>query len=171
MADDLLTKNPMDEDLLTKIQRETHERLRELRGAVDEHDRLSGELGALDVGPEPPVGLEPPTALEAVPELGVAPEWPVGLGVESEPPATPEAVLEPSPDNVPPANVVRLPVRRPLSRTRMVSPKVARLMRAPRRPALERAGVVRVGAGRVDTSPDELVDEVDAEAEVYERSM
>jgi hypothetical protein len=53
----------------------------------------------------------------------------------------------------------------------MVSPKVARLMRAPRRPALERAGVVRVGAGRFDSSTDEMVDEIDAEAEVYERSL
>jgi hypothetical protein len=165
MTEDLLTKNPMDEDLLTKIQRETHERLRELRGAMDEHDRLQGELSALDAAPVSPVGLEPPAALEAVPEQSVA------LDVESEPPATPEAVLEPSPVAPEPfANVVRLPVRHP-PRMRMVSPKVARLMRAPRRPALERAGVVRVGAARLDTSPDELVDEVDAEAEVYERSM
>jgi hypothetical protein len=53
----------------------------------------------------------------------------------------------------------------------MVSPKVARLMHAPRRPALERAGVVRVGAGRVGSSVDELVDEVDAEGEVYGRAL
>ena len=82
-----------------------------------------------------------------------------------------DAVLEPSPDTAPPANVVRLPARPRLSRARMVSPKVARLMRAPRRPALERAGVVRVGAGRFDSSTDEMVDEIDAEAEVYERSL
>jgi hypothetical protein len=37
----------------------------------------------------------------------------------------------------------------------MVSPKVARLMHAPRRPALERSGVVRVGAAGLDSSPDE----------------
>jgi hypothetical protein len=165
MSEDLVTKNPMDEDLLTKIQRETHERLRELRGAMDEHDRLQGELSALDTAPVSPVGLEPPAALEAVPEQSVA------LGVESEPPATPEAVLEPAPDASPPANVVRLPARPRLSRTRMVSPKVARLMRAPRRPALERSGVVRVGAGLVGSSADEPVDEVDAEAELYERSL
>jgi hypothetical protein len=165
MADDLLTKNPMDEDLLTKIQRETHERLRELRGAMDEHDRLQGELSALDTAPVSPVGLEPPAALEAVPEQSVA------LDVESEPPATPEAVLEPALDPAPPANVVRFPARRALSRTRMVSPKVARLMRAPRRPALERPGVLRVGAGRVDTFLEEPVDEVDVEAELYEHSL
>jgi hypothetical protein len=120
----------MIEDLLTRIQRETHERLRELRHAVYEHDRLQGELGTLDAAPEPPA---------EVPEL--------------------------------PANVVRLPVRPRVSRTQMVSPKVARLMRAPRRPALERAGVVRVGAGRVDSLAAETGDEMDAEAEVYERSL
>jgi hypothetical protein len=177
MTDDLLTKNPMNEDLLTKIQRETHERLRELRGAVDEHDRLAGELRALQDVPARQVASEPPAALEVVPELRVVPEQHVGLDVESEPPATPEAVLEPSPDTAPPANVVRLPARPYVHRTRMVSPKVARLMRAPRRPALERAGVVRVGAGRVDASaeddlwPQDAGEDVDADAEVYERAI
>ena len=48
----------MTEDLLTRIQRETHERLRELRGAVDEHDRLQAELRALDApGPSAKVAL------------------------------------------------------------------------------------------------------------------
>ena len=41
----------MAEDLLTRIQRETHERLRELQGAVDEHERLRGELRVLDTAP------------------------------------------------------------------------------------------------------------------------
>jgi hypothetical protein len=123
----------MTEDLLTRIQRETNERLRQLRDAVDEHDRLQGELSVLD--------------------------------------SAPEIVPEPTHDPEPPANVVRLPVRPQLSRTRMVSPKVARLMRVPRRPALERAGVVRVGAGRFDSLTDEMVDEIDAEAEVYERAI
>jgi recombination protein RecA len=53
-------------------------------------------------------------------------------------------------------------------RTRVVSPKVARLMHAPRRPALERSYVVRVGAARIGSFPDESVDEIDAEAELYE---
>lgn len=111
MTEDLLTKNPMDEDLLTKIQRETHERLCELRGAVDEHDRLTGELSALDAVPEPAVDPELVAALEAVPEPRVVPEQHAALDVESEPPATLEAVLEPSSDTAPPANVVRLPAR------------------------------------------------------------
>jgi hypothetical protein len=53
----------------------------------------------------------------------------------------------------------------------MVSPKVARLMRAPRRPALERSGVVRVGAARLDCTVDEPADEIDTEAELYEHSL
>jgi hypothetical protein len=177
MTEDLLTKNPMDEDLLTKIQRETHERLRELRAAVDEHDRLAGELRALDAAPEPPADLEPPVAREAVPEPRVVPE--------------PHVDTEPSVDPEPLTNVVRFPTRhepertaavspqaaRPMSPTsrpargHVVSPKVARLMHAPRRPALERAGVVRVGAARLDCTPEEPVEEVDVEAEVYERSI
>jgi hypothetical protein len=159
MTEDLLTENPIDEDLLTRIQRETHERLRELRGAVDEHDRLQADLSVLDTPPESPaapaVALKATTALDTDSELSVAPE------AVPKPPV----VAEPS------ANVVRLPTRPRLPRTRMVSPKVARLMRAPRRPALERAGVVRVGAGRLDSSTEVPVDELDGEAEVYERSL
>jgi hypothetical protein len=155
MIEDLLRKNPMDEDLLTRIQRETHERLRELREAVDEHDRLQGELRALDAAPAPPVDLEPVAALEVVPESPVAAE----PNAASRPPAAAIIALEPPADPEPSANVVRLPAKPRLSRTRIVSPKVARLMRAPRRPALERAGVVRVGSGRVGASTEELVDE------------
>jgi hypothetical protein len=145
MTEDLLTKSSMDEDLLTRIQRETNERLRELCGAVDEYDRLQTDLSMLDTPPEPPADPEPTAALKAVTEVPVAPE--------------------------PSANVVRLPIRPRLSRTRMVSPKIARLMRAPRRPALERAGVVRVGAGRLDSLAEVPVDEFDVEAGVYERSL
>jgi hypothetical protein len=138
----------MNDDLLTRIEGEMDERLEVLRGAVDEHDRLAGELRALDAAAEPSADVERRAALEAV--------------------------LEPSPDIEPLANVVRLPVRPRLQRTRTVSPKVARLMHAPRRPALERAGVARVGAGHgegVDLAPDEPAGEIDAEAEVYERAV
>jgi hypothetical protein len=127
----------MTEDLLTRIQQETHERLRELRSAVDEHDRLQAELSTLAAAPEPPPEPEPPATAEDTPEPHVDPEPLAALDIEPEPPA----------------NVVRLPARPQLPRTRMVSPKIARLMRAPRRPALERAGVPRVGAGRVERSP------------------
>jgi hypothetical protein len=150
MTEDLSTKNPTDDDLLAKIQRETQARLRELRDAVDEHDRLAAELRTLDAPPEPPAVSKPPTALQDVPKPNVVPK----------PPAAPE----------PPANVVRLPARPKLPRTRTVSPKIARLMRAPRRPALERSGVVRVGAGRLDPSGGEP-GEIDSEAALYERSL
>jgi hypothetical protein len=116
----------MSEDLLTRIQREMNERLRELRGAVDEHDRLMADLNGLR------------------------------------------------------------PVVRPLSRTWMVSPKIARLMRAPRRASLERSDVHRACVGAGYSVEDDLatgidlfpgadpylgLDEVDVEAEVYERSL
>jgi hypothetical protein len=175
MSEDLLTKNPMDEDLLTKIQRETHERLQVLQGAVDEHDRLQADLRALQDIPESPVDLGPAVA----PKLAAAPELPVASkpNVAAKPSAAVDIAPELPIAHEQPTNVVRLPARRPLSRTRMVSPKVARLMRTPRRPALERSGVVRVGAGRVGASaaddlwPQETGEDVDADAEVYERSL
>jgi hypothetical protein len=55
----------------------------------------------------------------------------------------------------------------------VASPKVARLMLAPRRPALERSGIARVGgrADRAAVSSEELVEEVDPQAELHERSI
>ena len=161
----------MTEDLLTRIQRETHECLLELHGAVDEHDRLQGELSALDATPEPRADLEPAMALEVAHEPPVVSKPPAALDTDPELPAAPAAVPAPPRAPEPPANLVRLPARPRLPRTRLVSPKVARLMRAPRRPVLERAGVVRVGAGRFGSSTEELVDEIDAEAELFERSL
>lgn len=180
MTEDALIKSSMDEDedLLTRIQRETHERLHELRAAIDEHDRLQADLSRLDTPPEPPTEPQPdpdPAAtLKAAPEPPVASKPPATLDTDHELSVAPEdlANVPKSPVAVEPsANVVRLPTRPRLSRTRTVSPKVARLMRAPRRPALERAGIVRVGAGRLDSSTEVPVDEFDAEAEVYERSL
>ncbi len=107
----------MAHDLLSRIRGELQERMRALRPAVDECERLQDDLRALQAVPEPS------------------------------------------------ASVTRLRVGRPLPRTRMVSPKVARLMHTPRRPVLERRGVVRVGAARLDFLPDDLADEIDAEAE------
>lgn len=48
------------EDLLSRIGREMHERLEELRGAVDERDRLQADLRALDAVPERFVGSPEP---------------------------------------------------------------------------------------------------------------
>lgn len=165
----------MSNDLLTRIQRETRERLRELRSAVDEHDRLQGDLRALQDasgssaesesrdGPQSPVVLDPPIA--------------------SRSPALPDSLFVPESS---PAKATRLSAVRLLPRTRIVSPKVARLMRSPRRPSLGRPDVPCVGAGARVALKDDLasgidlfpgadphlgLDEVDVEAERYERSL
>jgi hypothetical protein len=89
-----------------------------------------------------------------------------------------------------PSVVTSMQAGRPVSRTRMVSPKVARLMRAPRRKSqsIERNGLAlaRANAHERFPSEDDLavggdlypsadpvlgIDEVDVEAEVYERSL
>ena len=84
-----------------------------------------------------------------------------------------------------PADIPRSPVRCQLPRTRMVSPKVVRLMHS-RRLSLERprpAAAARRNSTRVDSSPgndptagiglrsEEAVDEADMEAARYERSI
>ena len=144
----------MAHDLLSRIRGELQERMRALRPAVEEHDRLQDDLRTLQDAPEPPAAVdpEPSAALQDVPERPAAPE-PV---LASESPVVDERS----------ASVTRLRVGRTLPRTRMVSPKVARLMHTPRRPALERRGVVRVGAARLDCLPDDLANEIDAEAEL-----
>jgi hypothetical protein len=160
----------MSEDLLTRIQCELNERLRELRSAVDEHDRLVVDLKALPALSEPP-----PVVVATV----TGPASPVVLGSRDLPnsPVLPKSS---------PANVMRSPAVRALSRTRTVSPKVARLMRAPRRASLERSDVHRACVGANFSVEDDLaggidlfpgadphlgLDEVDVEAEVYERSL
>lgn len=122
---------------MSRIRRETHERLDELRAAVDERDRLAADLRALDVvpeaaaaGPEPLVVCESAVACERVaPEPRVVPAL---LPVDPEPHA---------------AHVVRCPARREPLRRGMVSSKVARPTHAPRRPALEGRGIARVSGG------------------------
>jgi hypothetical protein len=115
-----MTENPMIEtptvesdtadDLLMRIKREMHERLEELRAAVNESDRLRAELRSLEAQPEllrEDLGIE-----DADPEMGEA-----GPGTEED--ATEHS-----------SNVVRLPAARQLPCTPIVSPKVARLMRS-----------------------------------------
>jgi len=130
----------MVEDLLSRIQREMQERMEALRPVVAEQDRLQAELRVLEDDLKTRRDSEPL--------------------IDSEPP------VEPGPLG----NLVRLPVRRELPRKRVVSPKVARLMLTPRRPALERSGIARVNA-RADSSSKERVDELDPEAERYEHSI
>ena len=126
----------MAEDLLTRIQRQLQERMAELRGAVEERDRLQADLRALEDSSTAPGPS--PTTLDPAP---TAPD--------------PQPVA-PDPDSEPVAkNVLRLPVRREPARARVVSPKVARLMFAPRRPSLERSGIPRVNdrGGRSSEEP------------------
>ena len=127
----------MAEDLLTRIQRQLQERMAELRGAVEERDRLQADLRALEDNPaapeDSPTALDPePTALDPEP-TALAPEAPAPVPEPAAP--DPEPVAK---------NVLRFPVRHEPRRARVVSPKVARLMFAPRRPSLERSGIPRV---------------------------
>ena len=120
----------MAEDLLTRIQRQLQERMAELRGAVEERDRLQADLRALEDNPAAPE--DSPTALDPEP-TALAPEAPAPVPEPAAP--DPEPVAK---------NVLRFPVRHEPRRARVVSPKVARLMFAPRRPSLERSGIPRV---------------------------
>jgi hypothetical protein len=186
----------MAEDLLTRIQRELQERIEELRGAVEERDRLQADLRALEAAPAAPVASEPLVVQDVDPEAPLCTELPAVADIDPELPALgsapgPSIVADADPESS--AAVFCFPARRELARThpvspqagqlvptasrpahqRTVSPKVARLMLAPRRPALERSGIARVGgrADRAAVSREDLVDEVDPEAELYERSM
>jgi hypothetical protein len=157
----------MVEDLLSRIEQELCERMEVLYPAVDECDRLRADLEALEAIPEPPVVPEPPVESEppVVPEPPAAPE------INREPPVEPEPAAALNVDPDPLGTVLSFPANRKPMRTvaiaprdtrpistlswpasvpasePLVSPKVARLMLAPRRPALERSGIPRVGAG------------------------
>jgi hypothetical protein len=183
----------MAEDLLTRIQRELQERIEKLHGAVEERDRLQADLNALDAAPAALVASESLAVQDVDPEPPVDPEFPVEPNIDPELPAhdtapEPPIVADAAPESS--ATVLCFPARREPARTppvspragqiaptasrparqRVVSPKVARLMLAPRRPALERSGIARV-SGRADRVKAELVDEVDPQVELYERSM
>jgi hypothetical protein len=160
----------MVEDLLSRIKQELYGRMEELYPVVEECDRLRADLRAMEAFPELPIEAEPPVALDVDLVPPAAFESPAALEVESEPPYRPEppAALTVDPD--PSGTVLRFPANRRPTRTvalapqanrpistlfrpasapasaRVVSPKVARLMLAPRRPALERSGIPRVGA-------------------------
>jgi hypothetical protein len=110
---------------------------------------------------ESPVAFESPVILEVAteppyePESSAAePEPAAALNVDSEPLGTvlcfpgnrkPTRTVAVSPQDARPISTLSRPASVPTSEP-MVSPKVARLMLAPRRPALERSGIPRVGA-------------------------
>jgi hypothetical protein len=165
----------MSQDLLTRIQRELCERLRELRSAVDEHVRLTAELQGLRALPEPVAAHESVAGTSS----HVVLEQPVA----SRPPDLPDSLVVAEPL---PANGTRSPAMCSLPRTRMVSPKVARLMCPQGRPALGYPGIPRTRASMDRDLGDDLtagvdlfpgadphlgLDEVDVEAERYERSL
>jgi hypothetical protein len=143
----------MVEDLLSRIEQELYERMEELYPAVDECDRLQADLEALEALPEPPV--EPETSYESEPPY--EPEPSAALSVDPEPSGAvlcfpgnrkPVRTAAVSAEALRPISTLFRPASVPASASaRAVSPKVARLMLAPRRPALERSGIPRVGAG------------------------
>jgi hypothetical protein len=125
-----MTENPMTEtptaesetaeDLLARIKRQTHERLKELSEAVEESKRLRAEL----------------EALEAQPEMLVE-----DLGIEDADPQTGDAdsgTEEGAPELS--SNVIRLPAARQLPHRSIVSPNLARLMRSRQGLSIERPG-------------------------------
>jgi len=114
------TESEMAEDLLARIKRQTHERLEELRDAVEESKRLRAELEALEAQPE---------------MLGE------DLGTADADPQTAEA--DPGPEKSTPeplSNVVHLPAARHPPPRPIVSPKVARLMGSRQSLSIERPG-------------------------------
>ncbi len=159
----------MVEDLLSRIEQELYGRMEELYPVVEECEQLQADLRALEAFPELPVEPEP----VVVPESPATPE--VEPEPEPEPPYQPEPAAALTVDTDPSGVVLCFPANRRPTRTaavspqdalpisalfrpanvpasapagaRAVSPKVARLMLAPRRPALERSGIPRVGVG------------------------
>ena len=164
----------MAEDLLSRIEQELYGRMEELYPVVEECDRLRADLRALEAFPELPVEAEPPTAVDIDLVSPGGFESPAALEVEPEPPYRPEPPAALTVETDPSGTVLRFPANRRSTRTvavspqaerpistlfrpasapasasasvRVVSPKVARLMLAPRRPALERSGIPRVSA-------------------------
>ena len=140
------------------------------------------DAGQDDAEPEAPDAG--PVAAEAGPEAMIPGQQ--TLDVELGMLAADPELLEADPS--PPANVVRLPARpepepAPVPEPALasepapapesapaVSPKIARLMSAPRRPALERSGIARVGE-RADTSARTRVDEDEPPDEIYEQAI
>jgi hypothetical protein len=124
-AADPTTEQPTAEDLLTRIKRETDERLELLRAAVAESKRLRADLRTLDAQPE--MHLEEDEEADED---------------EDEDKDEDETGMD---DPERSAQILRFPVRRRPPRTPLVSPKVARLMSSRGSLQLERPGP---GAGK-----------------------
>jgi len=144
----------MAEGLLSRIEQELYGRMEELYPVVEECDRLRADLRALEACPELPVEAEPPTAMDIDLVSPAESEPPAALTVDSDPSGTvlrfpanrrPTRMVAVAPQANRPISTLVRPESVPAS-ARVVSPKVARLMLAPRRPALERSGIPRVSA-------------------------
>jgi hypothetical protein len=139
--------SPMTEDLLTSIEQQLEERIEQLRGAVDEHDRLQADLETLNASP---------VALNSDPEA-LDPE---ALDI------SPEA-LDPEPEE----HALSFPARHEHAgvRIRAVSPKVARLF-ASRRPLLGGADI-SPASEPADLSAEVSVDEDEEQLVLYEHAI
>jgi hypothetical protein len=182
-----MTTNPIAEDLLTRIIRETNERMAILRDAVDERERLQKDLRKLEAQPEvqrDDLGIE-----DAAPVDPEAEDMASGMG---------EAGLhageaDPGDEENTPAHVdgtPQSPTRRQRPRTRMTPPKIGRRIPGVRRSSLERPNTsARRKRARAHSSPgrdspdglevdpfpeadlSQAIDEVDIEAQRYELSI
>jgi hypothetical protein len=133
----------MVEDLLSRIEQELYERMEELYPVLEECEQLQADLWALEALPEPPVEPEPFTALDVDPDKsGAVLCFPANRKRVRKAALSREAVRPVSTLSRPASVPGSAPANEPV-----VSPKVARLMLTPRRPALERSGIARVGVG------------------------
>jgi hypothetical protein len=144
--------------------------------AVDADPSPPTNVVPLPARPAPEAEAEPESAYEPEPTLEYAPA-PASEpspapepepALESEP--TPESAPAPAPEPSLESEPTPAPAPAPVAPAPAVSPKIARLMSAPRRPALERSGIARVG-GRADASRRGRVDEDEPPDEIYEQAI
>ena len=118
---------------------------------------------ALDIDLQSPAGFESPVTVEVAPEPPVEPEPSTALDVDPDksgavlcfpadrkPNRKAVRTVALSPEAVRPVSTLSRPASVSASASSngpVVSPKIARLMLTPRRPALERSGIARVGVG------------------------
>jgi hypothetical protein len=135
MTEDLTTEQAIAEDLLTRIKRETEERLELLRAAVAESNRLRADLRTLQAQPEiHPDEAEGEDEEEHEDELVAGEDDPEGS-----------------------AQILSFPVKPRPPRAPLVSPKVARLMSSRGSLPLERSDAgARKKKARVASSPEEV---------------
>jgi len=144
MTEDLTTEQaiaeePIAEDLLTRIKRETEERLELLRAAVAESNRLRADLRTLQAQPE------------------IHPEEAEGEDEDQDKQEYEEELVTGRDDPEGSAQILSFPVKPRPPRTPLVSPKVARLMSSRGSLSLERPDAgARKKKARMASSPEDL---------------